>query len=407
MAEQRPPTPATGDDSLSVGPSRKAPDAEECTLVSFYAETYPGGPLLLHNLWFHESWSGFDAPLNILFGEIDYKPMAVMLPHAPEGTPKNDYDFEFVQFHGPRPDKSEREPPRPNSRAGNQHANARVPPFFRASAERVRGMANRIRIPTFRPPPARWWYHKFKQFLKAVLILVTIIAVIFAGFKLVDHGPQLRENIVSKFESITESITQLITQGSSHTDHFNADRDDSDNRDYFNMGRDYFDTDKDPFNTDKEQVKADTHNSEAGRDHSRVTKDRSKTAKGQPETNKGQSQTKKDNIKTDKGQHKSGKKADGNHFRGSWTKPDDTHITFEASKTSEDHVTEVKFVQSEEQFIKDADDNVLFSLNSVTRFFVTLIGGNEHDEKLDKIMEGLGAVSSKGSKKAKSRWWWW
>ncbi|KAI8711549.1 hypothetical protein NCS52_01418700 [Fusarium sp. LHS14.1] len=411
MAEQRPSTPETGDDSLSVGPTREAPDAEECTLVSFYAETYPGGPLFLHNLWFHESWSGFDAPLNILFGEIDRKTMAVMLPHAPEGTPKNEHVFDFLKFHGPRPNRSERETPRPSSRRRNRRqnagANAGVPPFFQATAERARGMANSIRLPTFRLPPARWWFHKIKLLVKAILILVAILAVMVAGFKLVDHAPQLREMTVSKFESITESITNTINQGGSHTNHFNTYRDD---RDDFDMVKDYFSTDKVPFNTKKEQIKADMHNFKAANDHSKTTKtqsktvkSQSKTAKGQFETNKSQPETKKDDIKTDKGQHKSGKKVEGNHFRGSW---DDKHITFEASKTSDDHVTEVKFVQTEEQFLKDADDNVLFSLNSVTRFFVTLIGGDEHDEKLNKIMKGLGAVTSKESKKAKSRWWW-
>ncbi|KAL6355515.1 hypothetical protein LRP88_11110 [Fusarium phalaenopsidis] len=290
MTERRPPTPATGDDSLSMGPPKKFLEAEECALISGQG------------------------------------------------------------------------PSSPNSQADNQDADAGRRSTFRDSADRARGMFSGIRLPAFRFPSARWWYRKLKLLVKAVIIL----AVIFAEFKLVHGAPQLREIIASKFES--------ITQGRSHTDHFTADRD------HFNMGKDRFGTDKSQFNADKEQVKAGTHNSEASQDRSKATKNRAKAAKDQFETNR-------DNIKTDKGQFKFDKNADGNHIRGSWTKPDDTRITFEASKTSGDHVTEIKFVQSEEQFIKDENDKVLFSLNRITRFFMTLIGGDEHDEKLDKVSE--------------------
>ncbi|WAO96327.1 Hypothetical protein NCS54_01399700 [Fusarium falciforme] len=393
MTERRPPTPATGDDSLSMGPPKKFLEAEECALMYFDAETYPGGEPLPHTLWFHESWTGFDAPMNILFGEMDDKPMVFILPHTLEGIPKREIIFEgIMRFHGPKPKRSEQGPSGPDSQADNQDADAGRRSTFRDSADRARGMFSGIRLPTFRFPSAQWWYNKLKLLVKALLILAVIFAVIFAGLKLVHHGPQLREMIVSKFES--------ISQGRSHTDHFNADRD------HFNMGRDHYNTDKDPFNADKEQVKADTHNSKADQDRSKATKatkatkDRSKAAKDQFETNR-------DNIKTDKGQFKFDKNADGNHIRGSWTKPDDTRITFEASKTSGDHVTEIRFVQSEEQFIKDENDKVLFSLNRITRFFVTLIGGDEHDEKLDKIIDGIGTVSSRGNTKASSRWWWW
>ncbi|KAJ4217971.1 hypothetical protein FSOLCH5_014253 [Fusarium solani] len=383
MTERRPPTPATGDDSLSMGLPKKFLEAEECALMYFNAQTYPGGELLPHTLWFHESWTGFDAPMNILFGEMDDKPMVFILPHTLEGIPKREIIFEgIMRFHGPKRQRNEQGSSSPDSQADNQHADAGRRSTFRDTADRARGIFSGIRFPTFRFPSAQWWYHKLKLLVKAVLIL----AVIFAGFQLPQHAPQLREMIVSKFE--------WITQGRSHADHFNADRD------YFNMGRDHFGTGKYPSNADKEQVKADTHNSEASQGRSKATKDRSKAAKDQFETNR-------DNIKTDRGQFKFDKTADGNHIRGSWTKPDDTHITFEASKTSGDHVTEIKFVQSEEQFIKDENDKVLFSLNRITRFFVTLIGGDEHDEKLDKIMDGIGSVSLKGNKKVRSRWRWW
>lgn len=369
MTERRPPTPVTGDDSMSMGPPKKLLEAEECVRLKFYAETYPGGERLPHNLWFHESWTAFDAPMNILFGEMNDKPMVFILPHTLEGIPKRDVIFEgIVRLHGPKRKKKEQRPSTPDSQTDNREADAARRSTFRAAAERARHMfsgptvcemCSGIRLPTVWFPSTQWWYHKLKLLLKALLIFAVSFAVIVAGVELVQHAPQLREMAVSKLES--------ITQGSSYTDYFNA------GRDRFNMGRDYFSTGKDPLNAGKEQVKANTHNPKASQGRSKATKD--------------PFGTNKDNIKMDGSQFKFDKTTDGNHIRGSWTKPDDTHVTFEASKKSGDHVTEIKFVQSEEQFIKDENDQVLFSLNRITRFFVTLIGGDEHEEKLDKVSE--------------------
>ncbi|UPK99746.1 hypothetical protein LCI18_010681 [Fusarium solani-melongenae] len=373
-------------------------EAEEFVHVTFYAQTFPGGEAFAHHIWVHETWRAFEAPMNILFGEINGEPVMCILPHAPKGTPKREINIGgIMQFHGPKPKN-----PNPESQADNQDADPGRRSTFRDSAPRARATFSGIRLPTFRLSSARWWYDKLKLLVKALLILIAILAVIFAGFKLVHHGPQLREMIISKFES--------ISQGLSHSDHSNSDRG------YFNMGRDHSNTDKGPLNANKGQVKANTHNSKATKDRSKAAKDQLETDKDPLNANKGQVkanshnskaakdqiETNSDNIKTDKGQVKFDKNADGNHVRDSCTKPDDTHITFEASKTSGDHVTEIKFVQSEEQFIKDENGKVLFSLNRITRFFVTLIGGDEHDEKLDKIMDGMGTASLKESKKAKS-----
>ncbi|RSL57333.1 hypothetical protein CEP53_006518 [Fusarium sp. AF-6] len=419
MPEGRPPTPATGDDSLALGPTRKTIDAELCTVVRFHVETYPTGPLLAHNLWFHESWSGFEAPMNILLMELDRKSVVFILPHAPEGTPKNDYSCGIMKFHGTRPQRSERGPANPDSQGnrpqGNgRYANAGRPSFFRASTNRARGMANSIRLPTFRLPPARWWLHKVMLLLKTLLILVVATLAIDLGFKLASHAPEMREIIVAKFAS--------VTQASGHAGWFNT------GKDYLNSKKDFFDTGKDQFTfgdthspkTDRGRPKASKDYPKAGKDSPKASKDYPKAAKDYPKPEKHYSKPEKNNIKTDKGHPKSGRdntkkgngafkfdrNADGNHIHGSWTEPDDTHITFEASKTSGGDVTEVKFVQSEEQFIKDENDTVLFSLNRITRFLVTLIGGDNHEEKLDKIMNGIASIPSPKNKKARSRWWW-
>ncbi|RMJ13677.1 hypothetical protein CDV36_006675 [Fusarium kuroshium] len=442
MPEGRPPTPATGDDSLALGPTRKTIDAEFCTAVRFHVETYPTGPLLAHNFWFHESWSGFEAPMNILLMEVHRKPLVFILPHAPEGTPKNDYSCGIMKFHGTRPQRSERGPANPGSQGtrpqGNRpqgngrYADADRPSFFRASTNRARGMANSIRLPTFRLPPARWWLHKVMLLLKTLWILVVTTLVIYLGFKLASHAPEMREIIVAKFAS--------VTQASGHAGWFNTGADHLNSffdtgKDQFTFGdthspktdrgrpksaKDYPKSSKDYPKASKDYPKAAKDYPKASKEYPKAAKDYPKAAKDYPKASKDHPKPEKDNIKTDKGHPRSerdntkkgngafkfDRNADGNHIHGSWTEPDDTHITFEASKTSGGDVTEVKFVQSEEQFIKDENDTVLFSLNRITRFLVTLIGGDNHDEKLDKIMNGIASMPSPKNKKVRSRWWW-
>ncbi|RSL58233.1 hypothetical protein CEP54_007889 [Fusarium duplospermum] len=396
MPERRPPTPATGDDSFSLGPTKKTFNAEFCTLVHLEAQTYAGGPSLTHNLWFHEKWSAFEAPMNILFFEWDRKPMVFILPHAPEGTPKNTYNCQgTMKFYGPTPQRPDRKPAYPSSQGNSHYADAGRPSFFRASTHRAREMVNSIRLPTFRFPPARWWRHKVMLLLKTLLILVATTLVIALGFELVSHAPKLRE-IISHAPKLREIIAAKFTpvsQARSHTDLLNT------STDQFNSQKNFFDPDGDRFD-------GDTHSLKTDRGRPKAAKDYSKTEKSDIKTDKGHPRSERDNLKKGNGRIKFDRNADGNHARGSWTKPDDTHVTFEASKTSGGDVTEVKFVQSEEQFIKDENDTVLFSVNRITRFLVTLIGGDRHDEKLDKIMNGIGSMPPQGNKKVRSRWWW-
>ncbi|RSL81602.1 hypothetical protein CEP51_005723 [Fusarium floridanum] len=286
-------------------------------------------------------------------------------------------------------------------------------------------MANSIRLPTFRLPPARWWLHKVMLLLKTLWVLVVTTLVIGLGFKLASHAPEMREIITAKFAS--------VTQASGHAGWFNAGTDHL--KDFFDTGKDQFTfgdthsskTDrgrpkaaKDNPKASKDYPKASKDYPKASKDYPKASKDNPKASKDYPKAAKDYPKPEKDNIKTDKGHPRSerdntkkgngafkfDRNDDGNHIHGSWTEPDDTHITFEASKTSGGDVTEVKFVQSEEQFIKDENDTVLFSLNRITRFLVTLIGGDNHDEKLDKIMNGIASMPSPKNKKVRSRWWW-
>ncbi|KAJ4321424.1 hypothetical protein N0V84_005345 [Fusarium piperis] len=384
------PTPTPSSDPFSVGAPKRTLDVEECTVISFYFQMCPRGEWVRHNLIFDASWSGRGAPKNILFLETkDGKPWALNLPHPLEGTPKNHYTFSpAMKFYGPRRQRPEPEPHRPEPGQENEprrHADAgRRPWRFQASINRARGMFGGIRRPAFEVPPGRWWQEKIGVLLGVFVMLM----MIFFAFQAVSHAPQVRDIIRSKLA--------LVNQEGNHTDHFNTDKD------FFKSRRDYVNTNKEQVKTEKRNSKADKDHVKAAKDnsnakkHNSKTKDSIKTDNGHSKANKDHAKTTEDNsetrggtIKTDKGEFKFDRNADGTHIRGTWTEPNDTHVTFKASKTSggEPPVTEIKFMRSEEQFIKDDNNTILFSLNRITRFLVTLIGGEGHDEKLDKVSE--------------------
>lgn len=337
MAEH-PPTPSQTDNSFTVGATKKSLDADTCNCVYFYAQTYRGGEPFRHNLWFHESWSAFGAPMNILFAERDGKPTVLVLLDPPQGSPKSEFQYDDVmEFYHTRPERPQREP------HGGPYADAPRSSAFRLPLNRARRMFRGIRIPTLRVPPCWWWREKFNLLLKALIILMVIAFALEA----VSHAPKLQEIIRAKFAP--------ANQASRHGEDFNA------GGDFINSDRNQSDNDRENLNTDRDSVK---------------------TAKDNPETNR-------DRTKTDHGQFNFERSADGNHIHGTWTEPDDTQVTVDASKTprGDSPVTEIKFMRSEEQFIKDENEVVLFSLNRITRFLVTLIGGEDHDEKLAKVSE--------------------
>ncbi|KAJ3549423.1 hypothetical protein NM208_g524 [Fusarium decemcellulare] len=331
--------PPSNDNSKGLGQPKKTVDAESCILIRFHAVTYPGGPPLVHNIWFHESWTDFDDPANVFCAETDGNPVSFVLRHGPIGDAKKVIEFpDLVELYSRRSKKTSS----PGDRARDSSTNDRARD---SSANKAPFWAGFKHFPSFKDcrrscTNVAMWLLKF--------VLATLMMLVITGFMLL---------IILCCIGAIIKLKQHLTQNSEHGTLEDAGVPQSS----------FFVDERPPFVDDWRRSE---------------------------DPNAISSETPTD------------------AFDAILNQPQDKE--YFSSETimkpgSNEPITEIKSAQSEEVTHKDDHDNIIVCEKKLNKIFVRVIGGPDHHERVESVMQGLACERIPGktsdNTSVEKTWW--